>query len=213
MKIQSREELKYYGKVLVDKKLTWGLSGNISVKINHNTFLISSRGSDLSALEDEDIVLCRLDQSTWVGNKRPSMETELHRSLYNASEDTTAIIHAQPFYCSIIACSSLKVRADLLPEAMAHLGPVKRIPYYHAGSKELADAVASKAPSSQVLLLENHGVVCHGHSLHDALLKIEALEFLCSVLVVAKSRRIKLSYLGNDVAKDFAKHIKTINSR
>jgi ribulose-5-phosphate 4-epimerase/fuculose-1-phosphate aldolase len=212
MKVQPREELKLYGKILVDKKLTWGLSGNISIKINHNTFLISSRGSDLSALTDEDLVLCKLEEDTWVGNKRPSMETDLHRSIYNAREDTTAIIHGQPFYSAIIACSKLKVKTDLLPEAMAYLGPIKRISYHHAGSKALADAVASKASSSQVLLLENHGVVCHGHSLHDALLKIEALEFLCSIIVIAKSRRIKLNYLGNDIAKDFAKHIKSINS-
>ena len=199
-----------YGKALADRGLVWGQSGNISVRVDTDTFLITAGGADLGMLLDDDIIPCRIESDGYEGLRVPSMEVGLHRGIYHAREDAMAVIHSQPFYATTIACSDVEVRSDLLPEAMAYLGQIVRVPYYHAGSTELAQAVAAKALDSRVLLLANHGVVCWGDSLSDAFLKTETLEFLCRIMVTARAGGMGLNYLGDEVIQDFADHLKRI---
>ncbi|MFH1639387.1 MAG: class II aldolase/adducin family protein [Chloroflexota bacterium] len=207
--MQPKEDLKKCGCALFERRLIWGRSGNISVRVAPDSFLISSTGSNLGLLNDDDLVLCRISQDTWEGMKQPSMESGLHRGIYQVTENTVAIIHSQPFYASLIACSQEPLlRPDLLPETMAYLGRIERVPYDHAGSRELALAVAAAARISEVLILDNHGVVCRGSSLAAAMLKTEALEFLCRLLVVSARSGIRLRYMGEDVMKDFGEHLR-----
>lgn len=206
-----REDLKKCGRMLLEKKLVWGHSGNISAKTEPNAFLITAAGADLGALNDEDLVLCQIDKDSWDGAKRPSIERGLHQGIYRACKHAAAVVHSQPFYSTLVACSKMAVRIDLFPEAMAYIGSVERVPYYHAGSYELAEATAAKAQASQVLLLENHGVVCWGSSLDTTLLRTETLEFLCRLMVVSNANGISLNYLGDAVMEDFSQHLRRIS--
>ena len=208
--MQQKDELMIYGKALADRGLVWGQSGNISVRVDTDTFLVTAGGADLGMLLDDDIIPCRTDDDSYEGLRAPSMEVGLHRGIYRACEDAMAVIHSQPFYATTIACSDVEVRSDLLPETMVYLGQVARVPYYHAGSMELADAVAARSSDSRVLLLANHGVVCWGDSLSDAFLKTETLEFLCRIIVTARAGGMDLNYLGDEAIQDFSEHLKRI---
>ena len=206
-----REDLRRCGRLLVERGLVWRRSGNISARVEPNTCLISAGGSELGSLQDDDLVLCRVDKDSCEGAKKPSMELWLHRGVYRSCSDAMAIIHSQPLYSTLVSCSDIAVRTDFLPEAMAYLGDVARVPYHHAGSRELAEATAAKAKKSQVLLLENHGVVCWGSSLDEALLKTETLEFVCRLLVLSRASGLALNLLGEDVAADFLRHLRDID--
>jgi ribulose-5-phosphate 4-epimerase/fuculose-1-phosphate aldolase len=208
--MQPREDLISCGRNLVERRLVWGHSGNISIKTGPNAFLISAGGTDLGLLKEEDLVLCQMDRDTWQGSKHPSMETGLHQGIYRAREDAKAVIHSQPFYSTLIACSDIDIRTDCLPEAMAYLVKVERVVYHHAGSRKLAEATASASRSSRTLILNNHGVVCWGSSLSECLLMTETLEFLCRLLVTSRTTSIGLNYLGKDVMEDFLRHLKGI---
>ena len=208
--MQQKDELMIYGKALADRGLVWGQSGNISVRIDTDTFLITAGGADLSMLLDDDIIPCRIESDGYEGLRAPSMEIGLHRGIYRTSKDAMAVIHSQPFYATTVACSDVEVRSDLLPEAMVYLGQISRVPYHHAGSGELAQEVAAAASNSQVLLLANHGVVCSGSSLSDAFLKTETLEFLCRIIVTARAGGMDLNYLGDEAMRDFTEHLKRI---
>ena len=205
-----REELRRCGRLLVERGLVWGRSGNISARVEPNTFLISAGGSELGSLRDNDLILCRVDKDSCKGVKKPSMESGLHREIYRSCSDAMAIIHSQPLYSTLVSCSDITIRTDFLPEAMAYLGDVARVPYHHAGSRELAKAAAAKARVSQVLLLDNHGVVCWGSSLDEALLRTETLEFVCRLLALSRANDIALNFLGDTVAADFMRHLRDI---
>jgi len=206
--METRENLTGCGRTLTERGLVWGRSGNISARAESNTFLISAASTDLGSLREENLVVCRTDGDSWEGATRPSIERNMHRGIYQACEQAKAVIHSQPFYSTLVACSHLEVRTDLFPEAMAYLGEVGRVPYHHAGSLELAQAAAQKARSCRVMLLENHGVLCWGFSLEEVLLTTETLEFLCRLLVVSRASGIAMNFLGDAVPDDFARHLR-----
>ncbi len=207
--MRARESLINCGRYLAERGLVWGRSGNISIKTEPNAFITSAGGTDLGRLQDEDLILCQIDCDSSEGTRRPSMETGLHRSIYNNCRDAKAVIHSQPFYSTLVACTDMDIRTDCLPEAMAYLGQVARVSYHHAGSQELAVATSAAARSSRVLILNNHGTVCWGSSLNECLLMTEALEFLCRLLVIARNSGLGLNYLGKSVMEDFIKYLKS----
>ena len=191
------------GRRLAERHLVWGRSGNISLRLDPDTFLITGSGTSLGSLGEADLVVCRLDRETSRGARLPSMESQLHREIYRCAPEAWAVIQSQAFFTTHVACSNIPVRPDCLPEAMAYLGRVERVSYAHAGSKELAEAVAKKAGAAPVLVLNNHGAVCWGDSLEDCLLKTETLEFLCRLLVGGVKGGVELNFLGADVMEDF----------
>lgn len=205
-----REELARCGQLLATAGLVWGHSGNISARVDAGSFLISGGGTDLGYLGTDGLVLCHTDQDRHEGAGRPSMEVDLHRLIYRECGEAQAVIHSQPFFTTVVACSSIEVRTDFLPEAMSYLATVARVPYHHAGSRALAEATASTAPTSRALLLDNHGAVCWGSSLHEALLLTQTLEFLCRLLVTSHTGNIPFNYLGEDVMQDFHRHLRSI---
>lgn len=204
------EDLRACGRALAGKGLVWGRSGNISAKVESNVFLVSASGADLGALREEDLVPCRIDSDTWQGPKPPSIEREMHQAIYQVAQSASAVIHSQALYTTLVACADLSLRTDLFPEAMAYLGRIERVPYHHAGSHGLAFATADKASRSRVLLLNNHGSVCWGSSLQEALLATETLEFLCRLTILAQASNIGLCYLGQETALSFLEHLKDI---
>jgi L-fuculose-phosphate aldolase len=205
-----KEDLIKCGHDLLTRGLIWGTSGNISARVDDDTFLISSAGSDVGELTEWELVLCHLDEETYEGEKAPSIERPLHDGVYLKNKAARAVIHAQPFYSSLVACSKILIHSDLMPETMFYLGKVERVPYRHPGSRKLADAVAERSTGSRVLLLDNHGVVCWGSSIRDALTKVETLEFLCRVLVTAGSSNLNLNYLGEEMVQDFIEHMQKL---
>jgi L-fuculose-phosphate aldolase len=104
----------------------------------------------------------------------------------------------------------MELNLNLFPESMVYLKKIKRIPYHHPGSESLAKAVSNAASDSDVFLLSNHGSICIGNSLDDALVKTETLEMLCKLIVISDSQEIELNYLSDDMAESFKNHLKEV---
>jgi ribulose-5-phosphate 4-epimerase/fuculose-1-phosphate aldolase len=85
--LQLQDDLRRCRCILAKKRLVWGHSGNVSVRVEPSAFVISAGGSNLGILHDEDLILCRIDQDVWEDTKPPFMEMELHRCTYRACSD------------------------------------------------------------------------------------------------------------------------------
>ncbi len=203
------EELKRQGRVVYRAGLVWGNSGNISARLDKDTFIISASGTHLEQLEDDDIVICRVsDEDYYEGSKRPSSETPLHRAIYRARPEAGCVIHVSPFYTTLVACTDLPLRVDIIPEAMAFLGSVGRVPYGYPGEDELASAIGTAIADHPALLMENHGAITFGRTLEEAVVRAETLEVLCRLHVVAYAANLELLYLGQDVAQGLLDYLK-----
>jgi 3-dehydro-4-phosphotetronate decarboxylase len=176
-------ELARAGRLVSSQRLTWGSSGNLSLRLDDERFLITAHGARLGELEPEATVVCALETDEWDGARRPSAEAGLHRNAYRARPDVGAVAHASPVFATLVACTNVDVDPGLTTDSAYYLRRLGRVPRLHPGSAELADAVAAALADADVLLLEHHGAVCVGRSLEETLVRLECLEFLCRLTI------------------------------
>lgn len=194
--------LKKYSKLAFDLGLVWGTSGNMSVKKDEHSFFITVSGKSLGDIAENDLVLCRINNR--IGSKKASMEWRLHGEVYRNQKDAKAIFHSQPPFSTLIACSKdKKIMTELIPETIAYLQKIEVIPYYHAGSIELAQRCGEGARKADVLLLENHGLVAFGACIEEAVNKTLTFEFLCKLIILSKTAGIELRTIPPRKAKEF----------
>jgi L-fuculose-phosphate aldolase len=196
-----------FGKDAEKKNLIWGPSGNISSRVDENTFIITGSGAHLGKLKEEDFVVVDTENRTIEGEVKPSIESKMHTEIYKTQKDAKVVFHSQPFFTTLISCTDLEVDIKLFPESMAYIDRIERVQYNHPGSQELANSVSEKAKEIDVIILSNHGVICRAESLENVLLKTETLELLCKLIIFSMVSDLNLNFLSQDLKNEFLKHL------
>lgn len=160
---------------LYDRNLTVSAGGNMSVRLDDQSILITPSGRNKGLLEPEDMVKVSMDGEI-IGSGRPSMEVNFHLGLYRANENVNAVVHCHPLYCTALSVKGEGLKTDLTPEGVLLLRQVPMIGYFTPGTKELADAIVEHA-GSMVMLMEKHGAIAQGRNLEEAYNRMEELEF------------------------------------
>lgn len=199
---EARRGLQSAGRYMLANDLAWGNAGNISARLDTDRYLITASGTRLGELQDDDFVECSFSGPV-PGGRKPSKETPVHRAIYEQRPEIGAILHASPFYSTLIACTNTQLPADLFVEDMYYLERVERLGYCHPGSPELGEAVRSKARQANVLLLDNHGVLVYDTSIQEALMGLHTLEMVCRMAIIARSAGLELGPLPASTVKDF----------
>lgn len=180
---QAREQVAVMMARLYRRGLTTSLGGNVSLRVDDESFLITPSGLDKSALRWDQIAQVTMKGEN-LSSMKLSIETEMHRKIYLSRTDVHAVIHAHPVYVSAFsALEGCPVNTHLTAETWLQLGEVAFVPYAKMGTEELARKVEEKSLSSDVLVMENHGVTCLGRSLLEAFEKIDVLERCCRMTV------------------------------
>jgi 3-dehydro-4-phosphotetronate decarboxylase len=197
-----RRQLQSAGQYMLDNGLAWGNAGNISARLGPDRYLITASGTHLGKLEEADFIECSLDGSI-SGDRKPSKETPMHRAIYEQRPEIGAVLHASPFYSTLVACADIEVPADLFIEDMYYLERIEHVSYFHAGSRELGEAVRLKARYANILFLDNHGVLVYDTSIHEALMGLQTLEMVCRMAITARSAGLDLRSLPASTVVDF----------
>jgi L-fuculose-phosphate aldolase len=193
---KEKKILKKYARLAGKLGLVWGMSGNMSLRIDQTRFLITSSKAELRELKGEEIVTYDINTGIIEGIK-PSMELKMHTRIYKARDDVMAILHAQPLFSTILACiEGIEIKTEIIPESIVYLSNIARIPYQHPGSIELSEEIEKKIRQTNVLLLQNHGVVCVGKSIKEVIIRAQTLEFLAKIIIIAQAGNIHLSYIS-----------------
>jgi L-fuculose-phosphate aldolase len=196
-------QLQSTGRAMLENELTLGNAGNLSASIDEKYYLISASGTHLGELTADDFVICSTDNTDMIGKLKPSKETPMHSAIYKNRPEIKAVLHASPFYSTMIACSSLSIPANWFVEDMYYLERVSKIDYFHPGSKALGHAVEAKAYESNIILMKNHGVLVYDTSIKEALMAMLTLEMVCKMMIVSKQAGIELDPLSNETVQDF----------
>jgi ribulose-5-phosphate 4-epimerase/fuculose-1-phosphate aldolase len=199
-----RRQLQAAGQYMLANDLAWGNAGNISAQLDGETLLITASGTHLGDLSADDLVAVPLDAAQLVQYKRkPSKEMPMHRAVYNTRPEIQAVLHASPFYSTVVACSDLTLPGDLFVEDMYYLERVARVRYCHPGSPDLGEAVRAHAAEANILLLDNHGVLVYDTNLREALMALHTLEFVSRLVITARSAGVPLKALPPEQVQDF----------
>jgi len=170
-----RAEIIRVGRMMRDRNLVFATGGNVSAKVDDESFLITPSGVRKGEMREEDLVLVGLD-GTWSGKIKPSIETPLHTAIYR-SREVGAVVHAHPPCCTALAVTGIDLLTGLIPEGVMVLGEVPTIPYRTPGTQELADAL-TEGKGAKAFLMERHGALTVGRDLEEAYNRMEEMEFI-----------------------------------
>ena len=176
-----RSMLIEFGKKLVKSDLAYGSWGNLSVRLDEGSILITPSSMDYFDINPEDIV--KLDLETLEPGKQrvPSSETPLHAEMYRRLPDCEAIIHTHSNGISVFAAceAGFALGEGELQELIGDVRAARPAP---AGTAEQAAAAADTLMSTHACILPHHGAVFYGPSLDVVFAIAEAVE--------AKSRNL-----------------------
>lgn len=166
--------------------LSHGTSGNVSVRIDASSFLISPTGMAYEALSPADIVLMRLDGQC-SGRCRPSSEWRFHLDILRARPEVGAIVHTHSLAATALACTGQGIPAFHYMVAVAGGADIRCAPYRTFGTQALSDAALLALEDRRACLLGNHGVIALGAELPQALALAGEVENLAAQYLAAKT--------------------------
>jgi len=193
---EEREQVAAYMKRLYDRGLTTASGGNISLRVDDDTFLITPSALDKGNLTAELIAIVKFDGTNLTPELPLSIETEMHREILLARPDRMAVVHAHPVAaCSFASAQPCQIDTRLTAEAYYIMGDVENVPYALMGTKALAQVVSEHIKDHEVLLMENHGAVAVGKNLLRAFDCMELLER-------AAQMTLNVAYIKNSKSLD-----------
>ena len=185
-----KKEIAYFMRRLYRQKLTTTSGGNISVRKDKSVFITPS-AIDKGEMLAEQVGELDLEGNIIESKHKLSIETAMHLAIYKARPDVSAIVHAHPPYGTAYASSNKTLNSKLTSEGRLVLGNIAFAKYALMGTQYLADVVAKQAQNSNVILMENHGVIALGETLTEAFDKLEVLEFTAKMNFITETLNMR----------------------
>jgi L-fuculose-phosphate aldolase len=178
-------------RALAQRGLSFGTSGNVSVRRDERRFFVSPTGMPYGDLELDDISLMDID-GHWFGRRRPSSEWRFHRDVFASRNDVAAIVHTHSPKATSLACTGRGIPAFHYMVAVAGGPDIRCAPYFTFGTQELSDAAVAALEGRRACLLGNHGVIAVGANLPAAVALAGEVENLaaqyCAALAIGEVR-------------------------
>ncbi|HET7027999.1 MAG TPA: class II aldolase/adducin family protein [Candidatus Limnocylindrales bacterium] len=183
------------GARLAARGLAHGASGNLSIRLDDGSLLITPTRARLGALDADRLARLGADGRP-IGGDDPSKEWPLHVAIYRVRSHARAIVHLHSRHAVAVACLDDLAPDDALPTYTAYqamrVGRLRLVPFVPPGDAALGDAVAIAARDSRSLLLANHGLVAAGIDLEAASATAEEIEETCALHLLLGGRRVRL---------------------
>ena len=176
---RQREQICLLAKSMYDRGLTAGASGNISVRLDDNSLLVTPTGACFGRLDPARLSHLGAGGRLLSGDA-PTKEMPLHAAFYDTRAQTGAVVHLHSSHS--VALSMLDGHdpdcflAPLTAYSVMRLGKVSLLPYFRPGDPAMGQAVRSLAGRRSAVMLANHGPVVAGRELEAAVFAIEELE-------------------------------------
>ncbi|MDA3910117.1 MAG: class II aldolase/adducin family protein [Bacteroidales bacterium] len=168
---------------LYKRGLTTCSGGNVSMRLDDGSMLITASQSDKGNIQADKIAHISAAGENLSADLRPSMETGMHWAIYQARPDVNAIVHAHPPKATAWACSKRPLENNLCGEARYFLGEIVSADYQLMGSGALASDVAAALKDGKAILMQNHGALTVGDTLFNAYDRMEVLENLADLQI------------------------------
>jgi methylthioribose-1-phosphate isomerase/methylthioribulose-1-phosphate dehydratase len=181
-----------------------GTAGNLSIRCDDETVLITASGCSKGELRPQDTVLVRIaDGAAELPDApRPSAETSIHMALYRLFPESGAVVHAHPPYATTVASRGDTAALRLIElsefELIKGLGAPApdraTIPVFPNWADvprigaDIARHLEDGSVHAPVLLIAHHGATAWGATLEQARNRLECLEALCRLQLLLDGR-------------------------
>jgi ribulose-5-phosphate 4-epimerase/fuculose-1-phosphate aldolase len=187
-----RDAIVAAGRRLRAAGLVAATEGNLSVRVGES-LLITPSGRRKDELAPDELVVVPLVAPSAgqadADGRRPSSDVAIHRAVYAARADVTAVAHAHlPASMALTLAGEIPDPAAL-PETALFLGRLPFLPFGEPGSTELAGRIGAALAAGDgarpvAVLLERHGAVAvgtgdGGPAANLAVDRLELVEVLC----------------------------------
>ena len=197
MTVQTRQQIVDLGASLFARRLTFGRTGNLSVRVGGSesgVVVLTPTGASLGALDPDELSV--IDTSgRHVGGPRPSKEAFLHAAVYRARPDAGAVVHLHSTHSVAVSCLADVDPADVLPPLTAYyvmrVGRLPLLPYHAPGDSALEPLAEATARDHHAFLLANHGPVVAGGDLAAAADAVEELEETARLHLLLQGHRTR----------------------
>jgi len=181
-----RREVACFMRRLYNHGLTTTSGGNISLRVTDDIIVITPSATDKGRMRWKEVGIMTIFGENLTPELKPSIEFDMHLSIYKKKKEVTSIVHAHPVFASAFTAMKCKINTNLTAEARAILGDPVVVPYALMGTGELANLAAENILHSDILLLENHGILTTGSNLLQAFDKIEVLENAAKMTLIVE---------------------------
>jgi L-fuculose-phosphate aldolase len=178
MNREARETVLEACRLLADRGFLPGTGGNVSVRATREIVAITPSACDYYTMTADDICLVELTSGRQVfGDRKPSVELGIHTRLLKYREDFEASIHTHQPVASAITLLGKSLPIDS-PDDRMFLGTMAPlVGYAPSGTSFLARAFGKALRrDASAYLLKNHGIVCGGRSMSEAIENVGRLE-------------------------------------
>ncbi|MFU8872745.1 3-oxo-tetronate 4-phosphate decarboxylase [Micromonospora sp. SL4-19] len=193
MTIDPRQQIVALGASLFARRLTFGRTGNISVR-DDGQILLTPTGASLGALDPQHLSVIDL-AGEHVAGPAPSKEAFLHAAVYHSRPSAAAVIHLHSTYSVAVSCLADLDPSDVLPPLTAYyvmrVGRLPLLPYHAPGDVGLRALAEDVARDHHAFLLANHGPVVAGADLATAADAVEELEETARLFLLLAGHRTR----------------------
>jgi ribulose-5-phosphate 4-epimerase/fuculose-1-phosphate aldolase len=185
--------------------LAFGSTGNLSVRIGHEVW-ITPTGRSLRNLRPDEIA-CIDESGKCLNSNKPSKESPFHLAAYrSARQRAGAIVHLHSTWSTAMSCLAQPEFIAITPYFQMRVAPLAVLSYFRPGSPELADAVGAAAINHNCMLLRNHGLICLGRTIEEAVDRTEELEETAKLLFLLRGREVQTLTAGeiDEIRRVFA---------
>ena len=177
--------------------------GNISAKgADPDTLWITPSQLYKGSLCAERLLCITPTGAVIEGEGVPSVEFRMHWQSYRARADATAAVHTHSPAAAAFAITNQQF-PPINTDAIV-LADTQIVPWFMPGSQELADAVEEALKVSRGALLQCHGLMAVGKSMHDAAKRAMMLEETAKVLLYCKQFGGELTLIPDEWVQNLA---------
>lgn len=184
--LNMRQPVWQHAKKMWELGLVVGSAGNVSARSGPGRIAITPTSVLYEHLREEEIVLVDLASGQAVESSHaPSYELPMHLVIYRERPDVQAIVHTHAPFITTLSV----VRRPLPPvidEMLIYFGgEVAVADYAFTGTEEVGQNVVRALGDRSGVILANHGNVCTGRTLEEAMHVAVTMEACAQVYVQA----------------------------
>jgi L-fuculose-phosphate aldolase len=188
MKIdEAKDKVIKAGHRLLEAGLITRTWGNISCRVDDNSYAITPSGRDYASLTLEDIVIVNMKNDNYDGQVKPSSERGIHSEVYKQFQNINFVIHTHQLNASVVSAISIGEIQISTPSSI--LGSkVICAEYGISSTSKLRKNISKslKKSDSKAIIMKNHGALCFGKDDKEAFDIAFELERECNIFLERK---------------------------